>query len=90
MVRYWAHNPGTDNACASPTLAPATNIRDVVQSGRMVALGASGCRFNSCHPDYILIGLSNWLARRPVKPLPAGHVGSSPSPPIEYKFYIPG
>ena len=27
-------------------------------------------------------GLSNWLARRPVKPLPAGHVGSSPSPPI--------
>ena len=25
MVRYWAHNPGTDNACASSTLAPATN-----------------------------------------------------------------
>ena len=24
MVRYWAHNPGTDNACASSTLAPAT------------------------------------------------------------------
>ena len=23
MVRYWAHNPGTDNACASSTLAPA-------------------------------------------------------------------
>ena len=25
--------------------------RDVVQSGRMVALGASGCRFKSCHPE---------------------------------------
>lgn len=29
MVRYWAHNPGTDNACGSPTLPPATfNLSD--------------------------------------------------------------
>lgn len=26
MVRYWAHNPGTDNACASSTLAPAIKL----------------------------------------------------------------
>lgn len=25
MVRYRAHNPGTDNACGSPTLPPATD-----------------------------------------------------------------
>lgn len=24
MVRYWAHNPGTDNASTSSTLVPAT------------------------------------------------------------------
>ena len=35
-------------------------------------------------------GLSNWLARRPVKPLPAGHVGSSPTPPIDTNFTFPG
>lgn len=34
-------------------------------------------------------GLSNWLARRPVKPLPAGHVGSSPSPPTDTNFTFP-
>lgn len=35
-------------------------------------------------------GLSNWLARRPVKPLPAGHVGSSPSPPnLNTNFTFP-
>ena len=35
-------------------------------------------------------GLSNWLARRPVKPLPAGRVGSSPTPPIDTNFTFPG
>ena len=35
-------------------------------------------------------GLSNWLARRPVKPLPAGHVGSSPTPPTDTNFTFPG
>lgn len=25
-VRYWAHNPGTDNACDGPTPSPATNL----------------------------------------------------------------
>lgn len=26
MVRYWAHNPGTDNACAGSNPAPVTNV----------------------------------------------------------------
>lgn len=104
MVRYWAHNPGTDNACASSTLAPANNTSGC----RLIWLGHSedrtkilfiygcaaigsrlvlGTRFvvSSSLTTHIKLtgGLSNWLARRPVKPLPAGHVGSSPTPPID-------
>ena len=29
-------------------------IRDVAQSGRVLVWGASGRRFKSCHPDYII------------------------------------
>ena len=45
---------------------------------------------NYLKPTKVLGGLSNWLARRPVKPLPAGHVGSSPTPPIDTNFTFPG
>ena len=91
MVRYWAHNPGTDNACASSTLAPATNTSgcsSIWQNGRF---GSEWLQVQFLSSRlHLMGGLSNWLARRPVKPLPAGHVGSSPTPPIDTNFTFPG
>ena len=92
MVRYWAHNPGTDNACTSSTLVPATNTsgcRLIWLCHRVWGAGVAGSKIQPSRL-HLMGGLSNWLARRPVKPLPAGHVGSSPTPPIDTNFTFPG
>ena len=36
MVRYWAHNPGTDNASLGPTLAEVVVGMPVIRMGKTI------------------------------------------------------
>ena len=62
-VRLVVRTPGfrPDNRGSIPlraTFLPSFPIRDVAQSGSVLAWGASGRRFKSCHPDIAIEALS--------------------------------